>query len=153
MKFIIPFHIYTNLNLIKIIKDPFVFVLKFSKIIDCHFLCNLFEGGKKRFISSVKINCIVLHCYYWSKNKLSKVQSSEDTYFTWEQYFTRCVDRADSFRASFQSGTINRGIEQLRVYTATKYTLLNPLIVFEEVKPVYSDLRIRNTIGNFIFRY
>lgn len=136
-------------------------VLKFSKIIATAISCAIFSRGRGRgrggnvSFHLWKINCIVIfeHCYYWSKNKLSKVQSSEDTYFTWEQYFTRCVDRADSFRASFQSGTINRGIEQLRVYTATKYTLLNPLIVFEEVKPVYSDLRIRNMIGNFIFRY
>lgn len=72
----------------------------------------------------------MLHCYYWSENKLSEAQSPEDTYFTWEHYFTRCVDRADSFRASFQSSTINRNIKQLRMYTAGKYTFLNSLIVF-----------------------
>lgn len=96
--------------------------------------------------------------YYWTGNKLMEVQSPGYTYFTWEPHFTRCVDRADSFRASFQSGTINRSIEQLRVYTARKYTLLNPLIVFarfdrKKLRPVYSDLRRRVRVKKFTLHY
>lgn len=110
-----------------------------------------FRGRKKArsvyFVLESKLyRYFMFRCYYRGENKLLEAQSPEGTYFTRERYFTRCVDRADSFRASFQSGTINRGIEQLRVYTARKYTLLNPLIVFakfnrKESRPVYSNIR------------